>query len=156
MKDQKDKPTLFEWMGGREVLNNLLQKFYEKVKKDDLISPLFKHMVDDHHTHVAMWFEEVFGGDPIYTNERGGFKTMIGSHRGKAIKPEQRERWVSLMLQTADEVNLPSDPEFRSAFVAYIEWGSRRALANSQPDAPPSKRDTVPRWGWGEAPPGTD
>lgn len=151
----KDQPTLFEWMGGREVLNSLLKRFYEKVKEDDLISPLFEHMADDHHTHVAMWFEEVLGGEPIYTEERGGFKTMLSRHKGRAIRPEQRDRWVALMLETADEVNLPSDPEFRSAFVAYIEWGSRRALANSQPDAPPSKRDTVPRWGWGEAPPGT-
>jgi hemoglobin len=151
----KDQPTLFEWMGGREVLNALLKRFYEKVKEDDLIKPLFQHMADDHHTHVAMWFEEVLGGEPIYTKERGGFKTMLSSHKGRGIKPEQRDRWVALMLETADEVNLPSDPEFRSAFVAYIEWGSRRALANSQPDAPPSKRETVPRWGWGEAPPGT-
>nr|WP_013933303.1 group II truncated hemoglobin [Pseudoalteromonas sp. SANK 73390]CBK62751.1 holF [Pseudoalteromonas sp. SANK 73390] len=150
------QPTLFEWMGGREAVATLLEKFYEKVKRDDLLQPLFQHMADDHHTHVAMWFEEVLGGKEIYTEERGGFKTMIQKHRGRKIQPEQRERWVALMLQTADEIDLPADPEFRSAFVAYIEWGSRRALANSQPGAPASKRETVPRWGWGEAPPGTD
>jgi len=27
-----------------------------------------------------------------------------------------------------DEVGLPSDPEFRSAFVAYLEWGHRLAV----------------------------
>ncbi|MDP4536983.1 group II truncated hemoglobin [Alkalimonas collagenimarina] len=150
------QPTLFEWMGGREAVATLLEKFYEKVKQDDLLKPLFQHMADDHHAHVAMWFEEVLGGTTIYTEDRGGFKTMLRRHRGRKIQPEQRERWVALMLQTADEIELPTDPEFRSAFVAYIEWGSRRALANSQPDAPPSKRETVPRWGWGEAPPGTE
>lgn len=149
------KPTLFEWMGGRPVLEQLMETFYAKVRKDELLAPLFKHMTDDHPRHVAMWFEEVFGGEPVYTQNRGGFKTMIANHKGKSIQSEQRQRYVQLLLEAADEINLPDDPEFRSAFVAYVEWGSRRAQKNSQPEAEPSKRTTVPSWGWGEAPPDT-
>ena len=51
------------------------------------------------------------------------------------------------------EAELPADPEFRSAFIAYIEWGTRIALANSQPGATPPLEAPLPRWGWGEAPP---
>jgi hypothetical protein len=29
----------------------------------------------------------------------------------------------------------PSDPEFASALVSYLEWGTRLAVINSQPDA---------------------
>lgn len=151
----QDKPTLFEWMGGRKMLLKLMTTFYAKVEKDELLAPLFQHMSAEHPEHVAMWLEEVFGGEPRYTRERGGFKTMIRQHRGRRIQPEQRARWLALMVEAADEVQLPADPEFRSAFMAYMEWGSRRAQRNSQPDAPPSKRETVPTWGWGEAPPGT-
>jgi hemoglobin len=43
--------------------------------------------------------------------------------------------------------------EIRSAFVAYIEWGTPLAVANSQRDATPPLEAPVPRWGWGEAPP---
>jgi truncated hemoglobin YjbI len=53
----------------------------------------------------------------------------------------------------ADDAGLPSDPEFRSAFMAYIEWGTRIALHNSQPDADPPGEAPMPHWGWGEAPP---
>jgi hemoglobin len=60
---------------------------------------------------------------------------------------------VALLAETADEVGLPDDPEFRSAFVAYLEWGSRIALANSQPGAAPPPTAPMPHWGWGEAPP---
>jgi truncated hemoglobin YjbI len=38
-------------------------------------------------------------------------------------------------------------------FVAYVEWGTRLALANSQPGAEVFEHAPVPRWGWGEAPP---
>lgn len=56
------------------------------------------------------------------------------------------------MLEAADETGLPDDPEFRSALVGYIEWGSRLAVVNSNGiqesdlnhDAP------MPEWGWGE------
>ncbi len=52
-----------------------------------------------------------------------------------------------------DDAGLPEDPEFRSAFVAYVEWGTRLAQSNSQPGAAVAEHAPVPRWGWGEAPP---
>jgi hemoglobin len=110
-------------------------------------------MPDDHPHHVAIWFAEVFGGPPVYTEEHGGYPHMLGMHRGLALTEEQRFRWVQLIAQAADDAGLPDDPEFRSAFLAYVEWGTRLALANSQPGATPPPRAPVPRWGWGEAPP---
>ena len=78
---------------------------------------------------------------------------MLAKHRGRELTEKQRRRWVSLLCDAADDVALPADPEFRSAFVAYIEWGTRLAMANSQPGAEPPPEAPVPRWGWGEAPP---
>jgi hypothetical protein len=45
---------------------------------------------------------------------------MIGRHLGRHLTEELRKRWLALMLATADEMGLPSDPEFRAAFVG---WG---------------------------------
>lgn len=149
-------PTLYEWAGGAEALERLMEAFYREVRKDELLAPLFAGMSPDHPHHVAAWFGEVFGGPAAYSEERGGFRRMRAKHVGRNIQPEQRARWVKLMLEAADEVGLPADPEFRSAFVAYLEWGSRRAMTNSKPGAKLSRRETVPFWGWGEAPPGID
>ena len=71
------------------------------------------------------------------------------------------------MIQTADDgrkidaflekprdpPGLPDDPEFRAAFVGYVEWGTRLALHNSGPGAEVVAEAPVPRWGWGVAPP---
>ncbi len=100
-----------------------------------------------------MWLGEVFGGPERYTDERGGYRHMLSQHLGKAITEPQRRRWIDLLIDAADEVGLPADPEFRAAFVSYIEWGTRLALANSQPGASPPQQAPVPRWGWGVAPP---
>jgi hemoglobin len=74
-------------------------------------------------------------------------------HRGLAITPEQRLRFATTMSLAADDAGLPDDPQFRAALVGYVEWGTRIAMANSQPDAHPTAHAPVPHWGWGVAPP---
>jgi hemoglobin len=72
---------------------------------------------------------------------------MVSRHVGRALTEAQRARWMQLLLQCGDEVGLPSDPEFRSAFGAYLEWGTRLAVINSQPGADTSGESPMPRWG---------
>ena len=146
-------PTLYEWAGGQEAIERLFRRFYEKVLDDELLEPLFAGMDKDHPKHVAAWIGEVFGGPPTYTEQHGGYENMVAHHHDLAITEEQRRRWINLLADTADEVGLPSDPEFRSALMAYIEWGTRIAKSNSQPGAAPPPHAPVPHWGWGEAPP---
>jgi excisionase family DNA binding protein len=69
-----------------------------------------------------------------------------GSARGR------RFRFASLMSLAADDANLPADPEFRAAFVGYLEWGTRLAMHNSQTGADVAQQAPVPHWGWGVAP----
>ncbi|MFC3979762.1 hypothetical protein [Streptosporangium jomthongense] len=78
---------------------------------------------------------------------------MISHHLGRGITEPQRRRWVSLLMDAADEVGLPSDPEFRAAFAGYIEWGTRLAVHFSQPGVSQPGEEPVPRWGWGVMPP---
>jgi hemoglobin len=148
-----DTPTLYDWAGGTEAFERLTETFYGKVREDDVLEPLFRNMDPGHPKHVAAWLAEVFGGPKRYTEERGGYPHMLSKHRNLGLTEQQRRRWVNLICDAADEAGMPSDPEFRSAFVAYIEWGTRLAVANSQPGGDPPPKAPVPRWGWGEAPP---
>jgi hemoglobin len=147
-------PTLYEWAGGGEAFERLINAFYDRVERDELLSPLFPGGVgEEHRRNVVSWWCEVFGGPARYTDELGGYPRMVGKHRNLGITPEQRFRFASLMSLAADDAKLPDDPEFRSAFVAYVEWGTRLAFHNSQPGAAVIERAPVPRWGWGEATP---
>jgi hemoglobin len=147
-------PTLFEWAGGRGAFDRLIDAFYDRVEHDDLLSPLFPGGVhEEHRRNVATWWCEVFGGPSDYTAELGGYEKMLHKHLQLGITKEQRFRFASLMSLAADDAGLPDDPEFRSGLVAYLEWGTRLAFANSQDDADTVEHAPVPRWGWGEAPP---
>jgi CDGSH-type Zn-finger protein/truncated hemoglobin YjbI/ferredoxin len=143
------QPTLFEWAGGLPALTRMTRIFYSKYVPDDpLIGPLFASMLPDHPERVASWLGEVFGGPKNYSSRYGGYSRMISQHVGKGLTEAQRARWVSLMCRSADDADLPADPEFRAAFVAYLEWGSRLALENSQQGATPPPQMPMPRWWW--------
>jgi hemoglobin len=148
-----DTPTLYEWAGGIDAFRRLTDVFYAKVVKDDLLAQLFAGMDPHHPEHVATWLAEVFGGPAEYTASHGGYPHMLAKHIGLAISEAQRRRWVNLIQDAADEARLPDDPEFRAAFIGYIEWGTRLARQNSQPGADVVRQAPVPRWGWGVAPP---
>ena len=145
-------PTLYEWAGGKESLESLTKLFYEKVLKDDLLHPVFKDMSPDHSHHVAHFIGEVFEGPEEYTtNDAGSHYKMIQHHIGKMLDENKRKRWMDLLLQSGDEIGLANDPEFRSALVGYLEWGSRIAVINSEKtENPIDKNEPMPKWGWGE------
>ncbi len=152
--DDDSVPTLIEWAGGPARIAVMINAFYDRVELDDLLGPLFPGGVTaEHRAHVAAWWSEVLGGPTRYTDELGGYQSMLAHHRNLAITGEQRLRFVTLMSRAADDADLPGDPEFRAAIMGYLEWGTRLAVENSQPDARPVMHAPVPRWGWGVAPP---
>ena len=67
-----DTPTLYEWAGGAEAFERLTEVFYGKVREDDLLEPVFRHMDPGHPRHVAAWLAEVFGGPQRYFAFLGG------------------------------------------------------------------------------------
>lgn len=145
-----DVPSLYDWAGGAEALNRLTEVFYERVLRDPVLEPVFGNMSPDHPAHVAAFIGEVFGGPKTYSDTHGGHRGMIQHHLGRKLTETQRRRWIELLVDAADAVELPDDPEFRSAFMAYIEWGTRLARINSNqaPDFAPQE-EPMPQWGWG-------
>lgn len=146
-------PTLAEWAGGPAAIAAMVERFYAKVPGDPVLAPVFEGMDPRHAEHVARFVTEVLGGPKGYSEHGGSHAHMIGRHLNRSLTHDQRQRWVALMLETADEAGLPDDPEFRSAFVGYLEWGTRLAVLNSQPGVQaPTGDPPMPEWNWG--PPG--
>jgi CDGSH-type Zn-finger protein/truncated hemoglobin YjbI len=144
-----EQATLFQWAGGFPALLRLTRRFYERhIPEEPLLAGLFSQMSPDHPERVAAWLGQVFGGPPAYSDQYGEYDRMISQHLDKRLTLDQRARWVALLSRSADEVGLPADAEFRAAFAAYLEWGSRIAVENSQPGVHPPPHMPVPRWWW--------
>ena len=149
---EKQTPTPYEWAGGVERIQTLFKAFYARVPSDPLLGPVFAGMPAEHFETVAHFVSEVLGGPTLYTGDgRHSHSTMVAKHLNRHLTQEQRRRWISLLLETADEEGLPDDPEFRSALVGYLEWGSRLAVLNSNTaENPVDPAAPMPKWGWGE------
>lgn len=149
MSPSSDVPSLYEWAGGLDALERLTSIFYGRVKLDPVLGPVFAGMDAHHPQHVARFLAEVFGGPAVYSGERGGHAHMVSQHLNRRLTEAQRRQWIALLIDAADEAGLPADPEFRSAFVGYIEWGTRLAVINSQSGDAPGLDTPMPKWGWG-------
>ena len=145
-------PTIYEWGGGQEAFEKLTEAFYAKVLKDDLLADLFRNMSSEHSKYVAHFLAEIMGGPKLYTGQSKRSHThMISRHVGRKLTEMQRQRWIQLVLESADEIGMPDDPKFRSALVGYLEWGSRMVVMNSQLSENQIDKDRhMPEWDWGE------
>jgi hemoglobin len=141
--------TLYEHAGGDGPIHHLEELFYEKVRADPILKQLFRERVPTHVDHLTWYTVESFGGPDRFT--RGpGFQHIIDVHRHLKINDEQRDRFVTLYLEAADEADLPSDHAFREALRSHLEFGSKVAQQNSWAgtDSELHPIRSVPRWNW--------
>ena len=141
-------------MGGAEAIERMVVTFYNLTLKDDVLRPYFEHMTRQHIHYVALWFGEVFGGPAEYSKIRGKLTAhphVVKVHLAANITEEARVRWIQLMAKAADIEKITNDPEFRQAFMAYLEWGTRMNEVFRQTPVP--ENSPMPKWGWGERKP---
>jgi len=141
--------TIFEHLGGAAALRRLADAQYRRCLTDPVLTEVFGTRARPEHVdHLAAWLGEVFGGPDSYTRELGGHGALLRHHANRSITEAQRQRFVEVFLEAADEAGLPGDERFRRRFHEYIEWGSRIAMAISQPGVDVTTHQPVPRWGW--------
>ncbi|MFX8797724.1 hypothetical protein ABTM57_20600, partial [Acinetobacter baumannii] len=80
------------------------------VHADPVLAPVFAKAAADHPERVGQFISEVLGGPKRYSKTGGSHHHMIVRHLGRHLNDDQRKRWIALLLETADEMNLPADP----------------------------------------------
>ncbi|GAA2310474.1 group II truncated hemoglobin [Glycomyces scopariae] len=148
--------TIYERIGGDAPLRSTVDDFYSSVLKDPLLQPLFGEGAAHHVDHLTAFLGEVFGGPTRYTDELGGFATILESHRGLAITDTQRTRFIELFdaavaraaaLDTA-EGGIAADADLRRSLHEYLVFGTEVAQVNShaQDEGDLHPCQEVPRW----------
>ena len=82
----------------REDIILLVNNFYEKVKQDDLLSPLFTHIDWPNHLPIMynFWSSMLLGEQSYQGNP-------FQKHVALAISASHFDRWLELFHQTVDE-----------------------------------------------------
>jgi hemoglobin len=144
------RPTLFEFAGGEPAFLVLAAAHHTRCLEDPELNHPFSH-TDQNPQHVerlAAYWAEVLGGPPTFSQSCGDQSGVLHMHSGNGDMSDLGQRFVSCFVAALDDAGLPSDPEFRAAMHAYMEWAVDDVLVYSPENAEVPSGVAMPHWSW--------
>jgi hemoglobin len=144
------RPTLFEFAGGEPAFLALAAAHHARCLLDPELNHPFSHP-GQHPQHVerlALYWAEVMGGPPRYTQSCGDHSAVLRMHAGNGDIGDLGRRFVDCFVRAADDAGLPDDPEFRATLRDYMQWAVDEVLSYSSEDAVVPSALAMPRWSW--------
>jgi len=87
-------------------LRDVLAKFYEGVRADPVLGPVFNGIVDDWDSHMLR-LEEFWSSLMLSSGRYKGNPVAMHMMHAAVIKSEMFERWLELWRKTTDEILSP-------------------------------------------------
>jgi hemoglobin len=132
--------AFYDEVGGAPTFARLVARFYEGVRGDPLLAPLYPQ--DDWagaEGRLRMFLEQYWGGPATYSQQRGHPRLRM-RHAPFAIGAEQRDAWLRHMREAVDSLELT--PEQDATLWGYLEMAAR-SMQNRWPDDAPGGLATV-------------
>jgi hemoglobin len=106
----------------REIKNDtdvhqLVQTFYQKVVKDDLLAPFFQHLDFEKHMPKMEFFWRF-----VLLDESGYTTSVTEKHMHMRLKEEHFNRWIFLFNETLDELFVGEKVALAKQRAAVIGW----------------------------------
>jgi hemoglobin len=112
-----------------EEINNLVDRFYAKVRLDPEIGPIFNAAVDDWPAHLSLLKD--FWSTVLLTERR--YKgDPLAKHLELSLDPQHFARWLALFEETAREVMEPQNAEIVVAKSHRIADNFKLAIAHNR------------------------
>lgn len=93
----------------REHIRLLVNVFYSKIRKDELLGPIFNHIIPENHWEIHLekltdfWETNLFGAQKFKGNPTGAHKKVDQAFNYK-ITQVHFSRWLHLWFTTIDEL----------------------------------------------------
>lgn len=119
MSEHEPETSFYDQIGGHDVFQRLVEAFYQGVKADPVLRPMYP----DDDMDGAIWrlrafLEQYWGGPKTYSEQRGHPRLRM-RHQPFKVNPEARDRWLSHMSTALDTLEL-SELD-RALFWDYLE-----------------------------------
>jgi hemoglobin len=101
---------VYERVGGMPAFETLVEAFYDRVERDELLRPHYPEDLEPGKRHLAMFLAQYFGGGDVYSSERGHPRLRM-RHAEFDITQEVALRWAELMTEAIRELRLSTDVE---------------------------------------------
>ena len=116
---QSVQGNFWEQVGGRPTFEKLVRNFYEGIKSDEVLLPMYP--ADDLEGAIQRltgFLEQYWGGPGTYSEERGHPRLRM-RHMPFKVNPDARDRWLRHMRAAQDTLEL--SPLHDATLWGYLE-----------------------------------
>ena len=120
--------NFWEQVGGRPTFERLVRAFYEGVRTDAVLLPMYpEHDLEGAIQRLTGFLEQYWGGPGTYSEERG-HPRLRQRHQPFKVNPTARDHWLQHMRVAADGLALP--PLQEAMLWGYLERAAH-AMVNT-------------------------
>ncbi|OFJ52101.1 globin [Mycolicibacterium grossiae] len=127
----EDPRSFYDAVGGAETFHAIVARFYELVRDDEILRPLYPE--DDFagaEVRLRMFLEQYWGGPRTYSDQRGHPRLRM-RHAPFRIGFLERDAWLRCMHTAVAEIPAQTlDDAHRKALLDYLEMAAQ-SMVNS-------------------------
>lgn len=103
--------SFYERVGGHTTFAAIMRAFFERVRDDDVLGPMYSHDFDGAENRLLMFFEQYWGGPAAYSRTRGA-PLLRMRHMPYKVTASATDRWLRAMHDAISAVPLELEDEF--------------------------------------------
>ncbi|MYS82457.1 globin [Embleya scabrispora] len=108
---REPEPSLYEAVGGEETFVKLVHRFYQGVREDPLLRPMYpEEDLAGAEDRLRMFLVQYWGGPRTYSEQRGHPRLRM-RHSPFEVTEEARDAWLRHMRAAVDDIALPAEQE---------------------------------------------
>jgi len=123
--------SFYDSVGGAETFRAIVARFYEQVREDEVLRPLYpEDDLDGAEDRLRMFLEQYWGGPRTYSDQRGHPRLRM-RHAEFRIGFIERDAWLRCMHTAVASIDSATlDDEHRVELLEYLEMAAQ-ALVNA-------------------------
>lgn len=122
------EPSFWQQVGGRPTFEKLVRAFYEGVRTDEVLLPMYPEAdLEGAIQRLTGFLEQYWGGPGTYSEQRGHPRLRM-RHLPFKVNPDARDRWLAHMRAALDTLDL--SPLHEAMLWDYLERAAH-AMVNT-------------------------
>lgn len=132
--------NFFDAVGGHNAFDRIVRRFYEGVKTDAVLRPMYpEDDFDGAVWRLTAFLEQYWGGPTSYSDQRG-HPRLRARHQAFRIDDVARDHWLALMTDAVIAEKL--SPLHHETMMEYLDRAAR-SMVNTISDVEPDDRTTL-------------
>lgn len=125
MPMESAEQSFYDAVGGHATFDKIVSRFYELVRDDEILRPLYPDEdFDGAEGRLRMFLEQYWGGPRTYSDQRGHPRLRM-RHVPYRIGPLERDAWLRCMHIAIGEVDSATlDDAHRQALLEYLQMAA--------------------------------